>query len=158
MDELFAYRQGLLSGLKGVITELAGIVSAMPAHSWQLSSMDGVHTPHYTLFHLQELEAQVFIPLCRRIVDQNVALLPIFDDIAWMSSHYDSEKPTQCILEEFTALRFQEIHWLQTLPQVSWSNSARHPWWGVHTLQWWVELQLDYSHQQLTTLAAFLTF
>ena len=158
MDELHAYRQGLLSGLEGVITELSGIVLAMPAHSWQISSGDGAHTPLYTLFHLQVLEGQVFIPVCRRIVDQNVTLLPAFDDFAWMSDHYDLEKPAQSILKEFVDLRRQEIHWLQTLPPVSWSLSARHPWWGLHTLQWWVELQLDYSKQQLTALTAFLTF
>jgi hypothetical protein len=157
MDELFAYRQGLISGLEGVITELSRIVAAMSANTWQLSSEQGAHTPHYTLTHLRVLEDQVFSPLLRSIAAQGIPLLPVFDDIAWMASHYESEKPAQVIFEEFTYLRRQEIQWLQALPQASWSLSARHLWWGVHTLQWWVELQLDYSHQHLSALAAFLT-
>jgi hypothetical protein len=157
VDELLAYRQGLLSGLEGVIPELSRIAAAMPANTWQLLSEQGAHTPHYTLTHLRELEAQVFNTQLRRIVDQSVPILFAFDDIAWMASYYDSKKPAQIILEEFTFLRQQVIQWLQILPQASWSLSARHPWWGVHTLQWWVELQLDYSHQHLSALAAFLT-
>jgi len=157
MDELLAYRQGLISGLEGVITELSRIVAVMSANTWQLSSKQGTHTPHYTLAHLCELEAQVFNPLLRSIADQGVPLLPVFNDITWMSSHYEAEKPAQGILEEFTHLRRQEIQWLQALPRASWSLSARHSWLGVHTLQWWVELQLDLSHQHCSALAAFLT-
>jgi len=157
MDELLAYRQGLISGLEGVITELSRIVAAMSANTWQLSSEQGAHTPHYTLTHLYEFEAQVFTPLLRSIADQGVLLLPLFDDSAWMASHYESEKPAQVIFEEFTYLRRQEIQWLQALPRASWSLSARHSWLGVHTLQWWVELQLDLSHQHCSALAAFLT-
>jgi hypothetical protein len=149
MDELLAYRQRLLSGLEGVIPELSRIAAAMPANTWQLSSEQGAHTPHYSLTHLRELDAQVFSPLLRSIADQGTPLLPVFDDIAWMASHYASKKPAQLILEEFIYLRRQEIQWLQALPQASWSLSARHPWWGMHTLQWWVELQLDYSYQHL---------
>jgi hypothetical protein len=147
MDELLAYRQGLISGLEGVITELIRIAAARPANTWQLSSQPGTHTPHFTLFHLRELEAHVFSPLLQNILDQDVLLLPVFDDISWMSSHYEAEKPAQAILEEFINLRMQEIQWLQALPRASWNLCARHPWWGVHTLQWWVELQLDYSHR-----------
>jgi hypothetical protein len=157
MDELLDYRQGLLSGLENVIAELSRIAAAMSANTWQLSSEQGAHTPHYTLTHLRELEAQVFNPHLRIIADHSAPLLPVFDEIAWMASHHAPEKPVQVILEEFTYLRRQEIQWLQVLPQSSWSFSARHPWWGVHTLQWWVELQLDYSHQHLSALAAFLT-
>ncbi len=74
-----------------------------------------------------------------------------------MTNHYDPDTPVQVILEEFTGQRIQEVSWLSSLPSENWSTTARHPWWGEHTLQWWVELQLEYSHQHLIELAAFLT-
>ena len=74
----------------------------------------------------------------------------------WLS-HYKPEKPAQVIFEEFSELRKQEVNGLKSLPSEGWCHTARHPWWGVHTLQWWVELQLDFSNQHLADLAAFLT-
>jgi hypothetical protein len=157
MDELLVYREGLLSGLERVIPEVSRIVAGMPVNAWSLSLERGEQTPHYTLTHLEVLESQVFNSNLRLIVDQGAPVLPIFDDIAWMANHYPTDKSAQGILEEFTVQRLQEIQWLRALPQSSWSLSARHPWWGVHTLQWWVELQLDYSLQHLSALTAFLT-
>ena len=157
MDELVAYRQGLLSALVGVVTELSKTVTVMPTNAWHLAYEPGVHTPHYTLAHLRELETQVFSSLLRRIMDEDTPLLPLFDDKVWMVSHYQSEKPAQELLEEFTNLRKKEVNWLKSLPSEGWCRTARHPWWGVHTVQWWVELQLDFSNQHLEELAAFLT-
>jgi hypothetical protein len=157
MDELLAYREGLLSGLEHVIPEVSRIVADIPANAWQLSSERDGQTPHYTLTHLEVLESLVFNSNLQLIGDQSTPLLPMFDDIAWMANHYPTDKSAQGILEEFIFLRRQEIQWLRALPQSSWSLSARHPWWGVHTLQWWVELQLDHSLQHLSALTAFLT-
>jgi hypothetical protein len=156
MEELDAYRQGLLSALESVITELTKTVAGMPTNVWQLPFGQDAHTPHYTLAHLYVLEAQVFDPLLRSIVDEDAPLLPLFDDKAWLANHYEPGKPAQAILEEFMQLSRQDLNWLQALPSDTWSRNARHPWWGVHTLQWWVELQLDCSNQHLAELTALL--
>jgi hypothetical protein len=88
----------------------------------------------------------------RRIVEEDSPLLSTFDEDAWIVEYHEASQPVQEILGEFTNLHSQGVAWLEKLPVESWSRAARHPWWGVRTLQWWVELQLDYSHQHLKEL------
>jgi hypothetical protein len=156
MDELAAYRNGLLSALEGIVPELSRIAEAISSNAWHIPKKPGAHTPHYILAHLCVLEAQAFNPLLQRIVSDKTCTLPRFDDNAWMSSHYEPTKPAQVFLEEFIQLRRQELHWLRSLAPQSWSRTARHPWWGVHTFQWWVELQLEYSRQHIEEITAVL--
>lgn len=155
MDALTAYRLGLLSSLAEVVDELSKIVAAIPTHTWHLPGELSSHTPHYILAHLRELEAQVFIFQLHRILDEDVPRLVLFDDERWMASHYTPEEPVPEILAGFTNLRKQELEWLRGLSSADWSRTARHPWWGVRTLQWWVEQQSEYSIQQLSELASF---
>jgi hypothetical protein len=154
MEELDTYRLGLLLALEGVIPDLSKIMGETPPNGWQHPYKQGEHTSHYTLTHLCVLEVQAFNPILHRIVKEDDPLLPLFDDPSWMANHYKPEKPAQVIFEEFAILRKQEVIWLSSLPPECWRYTARHPWWGVHTLQWWVELQLDYSHQHLADLTA----
>lgn len=111
-------------------------------------------TPHYILYNLYALEAQFFTIQLPRIRSEDGPELPIFDDEAWMAAHYAPEEPAINIIEETTKLRQQELAWLRNLSPQEWSRTARHPWWGMHTLQWWVELQLEYSLQVIKQLAA----
>lgn len=154
MEELVAYRLELLSALSGVVNEFSKIGAAIPSNAWHLPFGQAAHTPHYTLAHLREVEKQEFGFQLRRFQDEDTPLLPLFDDTAWMASHYEPGESAQVILEEFSDLRKLEVNWLRDLSPEGWSRTARHPKWGVHTLQWWVELQLDYSHQHLGELAA----
>ncbi len=156
MEEVDAYRQGLLSALEGVVNELSETVADIPSSKWHLTFGLDSHTPHYTLAHLRELEAQVFTIQLRRILDEEIPMLPVFDGEAWMERHYKPEEPVLCIVQDFTTLRKQELNWLRDLPPADWSCTARHPSWGMHTLQWWVELQLDYSYQHLSELSSLL--
>jgi hypothetical protein len=157
MEEIIAYRQQLLNDLRNVANEVFQLVLAIPPNDWYISSGLEAYTPHYTLAHLRELEVQVFALQLRRFLLEGTLQLPLFDDVSWMAEHYDPSETAQAILEEFTRLRNQEVLWLEDLSPESWNRSARHPWWGVRTLQWWVELQLEYSHQHLRELLAFLS-
>ena len=155
MEELDAYRESLLSALTGVVDQLSEIVAAIPHSAWQLPFGHDEHTAHYILAHLRELEIQGFsVQLCR-FLEEDTPRVPLFDDAAWMASHYKPEEPVQAILADFANLRLQELNWLRGLPSACWSRTARHPWWGVRTLQWFVELQLENSHQHLGKLTAF---
>jgi hypothetical protein len=155
MEELDTYRDELLFALAGVVDQLSEIVSVLPYNAWQLPFGHEMRTPHYILAHLRELEAQVFSIQLRRFLEEDTPLLLRFDDAAWMACHYKLEEPVQVILADFANLRRQELNWLRGLPAAGWSRSARHPWWGMRTLQWFVELQLEYSHQHLRRLTAF---
>jgi len=156
MDEIEAYRKDLLSALEGVLIKLPKAVAGIPSGAWDQPFGRDSHTPHFILAHLRELEAQVFVIQLHRILDEENPLVPAFDDDAWMAIHYKPEEPALTLMEDFVNLRKQELIWLRMLSPAAWSRNARHPWWGVHTLQWWVELQLDYSDQQLKELYPLL--
>jgi hypothetical protein len=155
MDELTAYRQELLLALERAVNELSQKVADTLPGDWYRVSGGNIHTPHYTLAHLRALEALEFAIQIRHILEEK-PLLSIFDDEAWMASHYRLDEPAWNIMEDIASLHKQELIELHNLPTESWSRSARHPWWGVHTLQWWVELQLDYSYRHLREIYRLL--
>jgi hypothetical protein len=154
MEELVAYRLDLLSALRSVSKALAAAASHLPDSIWHAPIQPGQPTSHYLLFHLWALEAQVFSPHLTRIVKDQPLNLPIFEEEAWMAIHYCHDQPISAILDDLLKLRYAELEWLGNLQIESWSRVARHPWWGVHTLQWWVELQLEYSTQCLRQLTS----
>ncbi len=156
MEELFSYRTDLLSALEAVVGELSDIVAKAPAEAWHKSVRIADRTPHYSLFHLRELEAQVFTRELPRILAEKSPTLRSFDDQAWMASHYSPDEPIAAIMAEVAQLRIHELGWLRQLSPADWSRLARHPWFGVHTLQWWVELQLDESVQHLRQLQSLI--
>lgn len=153
MEELIAYRTELLTQLQAVVEKISKAVTYQPNNAWHTSSTSGGHTRHYIVFHLRALDAQFFIPQLVRILDEDTPDISIFDDEAWMAAHYSAEEPVSSILEEIAKLRQQELRWLRNLSGEGWSRTARHPWWGLHALQWWVELQLDCSFQHLRSLS-----
>ena len=155
MEELVVYRDELLSALQGVVEKLSETAASISDKAWYLPPGQDGNTPHYTLAHLCALESQLFNHQLQRILSEDAPLLSIFDDVAWMASHYDPQEPAQRILADLNELRDQELVLLRGLPSAGWSRSARHPWWGIRTLQWWVELQLDYSYQHLTRFIVF---
>ena len=155
MDEITFYRQDLLAALDEVKIELSRVVMAIPSHAWHVPFGPGARTPHYTLAHLRDLEKQEYIPNLKCMLAEDNPLLPVFDDETWTLGHYQPGEDNEEILEEFTRLREQEVAWLGDLPTASWGCTARHPWWGVHTFQWWVELQLDQSRRHVEWLTSF---
>lgn len=154
MEELLAYRIELLSALEQVINELSEKVTHLPPTSWHQPVGPESLSPHYIVFHLRALETQVFALQLPRFMAENTLTTPSFDDEDWMAIHYNPDEPVAEIMAEMTKLRQHELSWLRELSSADWSRSARHPWWGEHTLQWWVELQLDYSYQHLNQLPA----
>ena len=156
MDELIAYRQDLLSALERDIEHLARCEASSSYDSWYKRAGATPHTPHYTLFHLRTLEAQEFAVQISRILNEDMPELALFDDHTWLADYYTVGETPQAIVQDFSILRRLEIEMLNQLSAPAWSRSARHPWWGVHTLQWWVELQHDVSRQQIQELNRLL--
>ena len=152
MEELLAYRQNLLTNLENIVSELHQAAAAIPATAWHASAAPGEFTPHQVLAHLRALESQAIVVRLRRILDECKPHLPLFDDDGWMTAHYDPAEPVQSILDDYTRLRQQELTWLENLSPASWNRTARHPWWGVRALQWWVEQSLLVARQHLEQL------
>ena len=153
MDELAAYRQELLLAMEKVIPELYRLVDRMPSKDWHRKFGDDLHTPFYTLVHLWLVEAREYAINIRRIYTEDTPLLAAFDDQAWMDAHPRPKERPRNIVQDFATLRRQELDWLRQLPSAGWSREGRHPHWGVRTLQWWVEQQLDCSLQHISRLS-----
>ena len=156
MEELIAYRQELLSAMEEQINTLASAEASISSKGWYRIFDGDQPTLHYSLSRLWAEESQEFSSNIRRILDEEMPLLTVFDTEAWMAAHYDAEIPAQLIIEDFAAVRQWELGVLCGLPPASWSRTARHPWWGVHALQWWVELQREATHQQINRLLRHL--
>jgi len=157
MEELLAYRQNLLANLAGIVSELRQAAVDMPDAGWHTPAAPGQATPHQVLAHLRALESQAIMVRLRRVLDEDEPHLPLFDDDEWMAAHYDPAEPVQSILDDYGDLRQQELSWLNNLPSAAWNRTARHPWWGVRTLQWWVEqgqLTARQHLEQLQTISA----
>ncbi len=152
MDELKSYRQDLLLALGNVINRLSDLTARLPSDAWQQPSRPGENTPHYILCHLDALEGQVFTSQLLRFILEDTPTLTLFDDQAWMAVHYRPDQPASEVIEDISRLRNAQVAWLEKLPPAGWGRLARHPWWGMHALQWWVELQLDESIKHLALL------
>jgi len=155
MEELIRYRKNLLDSLVEVVDELRAAAAVLPPQAWHIPTAADQPTPHWTLAHLRNVEAQIIAVRIRRILDEEEPDLPLFDDEAWMADHYDPAEPVQAILEAYASLRQQELTWLRDFPPVAWNRTARHPWWGVRSLQWWVEQCLQTARQHLQELQKY---
>ena len=156
MEEILAYRQELLAELEADVTRLAKIAARVSSQDWFHLSGDDQPTPHYILVSLWAEDAHEFTPQVRRILDENMPLLSVFNIDSWMAENYASDEPAGVIIENLASLRTWEVSLLCGLDFTAWSRLSRHPRWGVHTLQWWVEAQRDTSHQYFTRLLASL--
>jgi hypothetical protein len=58
------------------------------------------------------------------------------------------------MINEYTALRQNELKFLRELPPRDWARTGRHNIFGVRTVQWWVERMLEYAMIQLHELQA----
>jgi hypothetical protein len=152
MEELLTYRKNLLEALEGVMSELRKAAHAIPAAAWHTATSPEQPTPHQVLAHLRALEAQAIAVRLRRILDESEPYLPLFDDDGWMAGNYDPTEAVTSILDDYARLRQEELSWLKDLPPAAWNRTARHPWWGVRALQWWVEQCLLVARQHLEQL------
>jgi hypothetical protein len=154
MEELFAYRQALLAELQSNVEQLAHTLRAIPDTAWHKPLLAHAHTPYGILLHLRELEAHWFAVQLPRLVHETSPVLSACTEEGSMDGQNQPVEQSEDILEEFSRLRNQELIWLRSLTSSDWSRIGRHPWYGVHTLQWWVEYQLDLSQQYLHELAS----
>jgi hypothetical protein len=152
MEELLAYRKKLLLRLQDNVAELRQLAAARPPEAWQVALPGDGRTPHQVVAHLRSIEAQAMSLRLRRILDEDEPFLDLFHDDAWQAEHYQAAEPLANIIEEYARLRAAELSWLQDLPSAGWNRTGRHPWYGVRTLQWWVERCWEYAEEHLDLL------
>jgi hypothetical protein len=149
MEELFIYRQRLLERMETVVDDLraAALDGLFPESS--SDRKEGQPSPHWWLAHLRNIEAQALAPRMKRILTEEEPLLSLFDDEDWMDKHYRLDEPIEAIVDDYERIRKGELAWLNEMKVQAWSRTCRHPWFGVRTLQWWVERTLAYAEEHL---------
>jgi len=150
MEELMEYRQRFLDtlaaapgGLRAASAAIADAHKPLEEGGWNL---------HQIVFHLRDVNAQVYLPRLHRIVDENDPVFENFDGEAWMAAHYDANAPLSAMLDEFSAQCADAAAWLRRLPAETWNRPGTHPAFGTHTLQWWAERALAHIAEHLQTL------
>jgi hypothetical protein len=156
MEELLTYRQELLSALESDVTLVAKFEASVSKQEWFRPLGEYQITHHFLLTRLWFDDAHGYVPQVHRIMEEEMAVLSDFDADAWTVDHYDPEEPARVMIENFASLRTWEVGFLCGLRPADWSRTGRHPRWGVHTLQWWVEQQRESSQQQLGRLTPLL--
>ena len=150
-EQLVRYRQNLMGRLVAIAGDLAHTAAAIPRDKLHKPLENG-ESPHRVLANLRAIGAQALSIRLQRILDEEEPYLPIFSDDQWMAAHYDPDKPLEKIIAAYIELRREQVDMIKGLPPHSWNRTARHPWWGVKTLQWWVEQILHYDEEHLQKL------
>ena len=154
MEELLEYRSSLVEGLGEINQDIKRVIVDLPVQSLHSPWVKGTITPHQLLAHLRLVELEIFAPRIHRILEENQPYLDLFEDEYWMQASYNPAEPVEDILLDYEQARHQEITEIEHMPISAWNRTGRHPWFGVRTLQWWVELCLTYSRERLSWLRA----
>lgn len=150
--ELQEYRQRLLARFAGLVGDLELTVQQISSSAWHLP-IDGTNwTAHQIMAHLRDTEKLAFLPRLARILAEDLPAWERFDRSTWVENYYRPEEPMPEILADYGDLRAHELARLKNLPPEAWSRLARHPSWGMRTLQWLVEHGLAYSEEHLRYL------
>jgi hypothetical protein len=152
MEELYQYRSRLLQRLEEIIAEMRTAATSLEAEDWGKPLAGSGMTPHRLLAQMRDNEERVFHERTRRVLSENTPFLPLISEEAHPDA-YDPNEPPQKITTSIARLREQQLEWLRPLQPTEWNRSGRHPWFGLRTLQWWVEKGLLLTEERLKLLA-----
>ena len=150
-EQLIRYRQELLERLNSIASDISKAAAAIPPGRLH-EPLESGDSPHRVLAHLRAIGSKALSIRLQRILDEEEPFLPIFYDDQWMDAHYDPHEPLEKIIADYSELRREQLEMIKDLPPHKWNRTARHPWWGVKTLQWWVEQILRYDEEHLQKL------
>ena len=156
MKELYEYRRELIDVSLAVVQELRQILVSFPTSSLYHSPDPGISSPHRCLAHLRDVQVQALSKRLKQILTKENPSFTLFDDEAWLERHYRQEEPWQDILEEFARAQVQILADLDPRDADIWNRNAEHPWFGMRTFQWWVELCLEYAQEHLGQIQSAL--
>jgi len=152
MQELEMYRERMITHWREVVPHLEEAAARIPPEGWHAAPTSGGMTCHQALAYLYDMEAQVIAPAIRILLTAAETPLPPCPDMrAWLAQYRPADAP-QDILQAYAHLRETEAGLLFRNGAPPWSVQARHPRFGVRTLQWWVEASLLHARRQLRRL------
>ncbi|HCC78610.1 MAG: hypothetical protein A2X25_09850 [Chloroflexi bacterium GWB2_49_20] len=150
MEELLEYRQRMLNKL----AEAPGLVETavfnikdqtqpLEAGGWNI---------HQVVAHMRDVNQHVYLLRLHRIIDEENPMFENFDGEAWMAEHYQPLEPIRNLVSEFREQCRSTADWLRSLPLEAWNLPGKHPSFGKHSLQWWVERTLAHISEHLAQL------
>jgi len=116
-------RQMILDMLRRTNDDLQRYVNEIPADRlrWHV---ENEWSAHATLWHLADIERNVFLHRLQRVTGETHPTLKYYDEQAAHHAHYDAGRTPADLLADFAGARQREIDLLEAQPD--WSR------WGLH--------------------------
>lgn len=150
MKELLEYREKLLARIREATQELCDVCKSFAD---PFAIVDGEWTLHQIVFHVRDINREVYGTRVRRTLNEENPEFKNFDPEGWMATHYNREEPLDKILSEFSASMNEECDLLNAMSQEGWSRLSRHESLGKElTLQLWTERGLAHIEDHLKVL------
>jgi DinB superfamily len=123
-----------LSILASTPRRLERLASTMSPRATAARPMRDKWSAKEILAHLTDGEI-VYAFRYRKLVAEPGAQLAAFDEKAWANELLYRKRPLKTLLENFSALRKQNLALLKLLPRSAWSMASPHPEYGALSLR-----------------------
>lgn len=100
------------------------------------------------LCHLYDEEREDFRFRTKWVLERPDEIPPPFNPINWVTDHNYMQQDYSVMLEKFIKERESSIIWLNSLKNVNWNNSFKHPKLGAMSAKYYLNnwLAHDYLH------------
>jgi hypothetical protein len=143
MDDHTYLFSGLRNAPRQLKKDMSAIVDAfmpMKPGEWNL---------HQIVFHMRDVNAEVYLPRLKRIVEEWNPTFENFDGKQWMATHYDAGENLDDMVDELATQCVETADWLESLPETDWERLGTHPSLGTHALEWWADRTLKHIEEHL---------
>ncbi len=128
--------------------ELAEVVGRIPPEDLLLSPEPGEWSAHRTLHHLWVVEAHIFLPRVRRVVQEERPFLEVIDEKA-LQPEWHEGRPLEEMLEGFLDARQGQLILLRG---ADWSREGQHETRGTISLAWLATYTLAHTWEHMAQL------
>jgi len=128
--------------------ELVQVVGRIPPEHVRVPPEPGEWSVHQTLHHLWLVEARIFLPRVRRVVQEERPFLEVVEEKI-LQQEWNEARPVEEVLEGFLAARREE---LALLRGADWAREGRHETRGTVTLAWLAEYALAHTWEHMAQL------
>lgn len=128
--------------------EVVQVVGRIPPEHMRVPPELGEWSVHQTLHHLWLVEARIFLPRVRGVVQEERPFLEVVDEKA-LHQEWNEARPVDEMLEGYLAARREE---LALLRGADWAREGRHETRGTITLAWLADYALAHTWEHLAQL------
>jgi hypothetical protein len=139
--------------------EIASAIEGLSETEMHFIPEIGEWSVHEIIIHLADSEAGAYWRL-RKTLAEKEAMLPVYDQEAWMHNLSYRIQDRRLALQLFAALRASSAALLRLVPEHAWERTSIHPEHGEMSVYDLFNLYLDHSHthlQQIEHLKQALT-